>query len=83
MRFLDTRSATAVGPDDLEGSDHDVDVIPTIGYRPMVTTDLDAGWTQLNDPWFSMAPHTKHGGIVSLTKAQYDTVRSADAAAAG
>ena len=59
-----------------------VDVIPSTGYRPMVTTDLDAGWTQLNDPSFSMAPHTKHGGIISLTKAQYDTVRSGDAAAA-
>ena len=59
-----------------------VDVIPSTGYRPMVTTNLDAGWTQLNDPSFSMAPSTKHGGVVSLTKAQYDTVRSADAATA-
>ncbi|MDQ0574111.1 LamG-like jellyroll fold domain-containing protein [Agromyces albus] len=59
-----------------------VDVIPSTGYRPMVTTDLDTGWTQLNDPTFSMAPHTKHGGIISLTKAQYDTVRSADATTA-
>ncbi|MFB2555416.1 cell wall-binding repeat-containing protein [Herbiconiux liangxiaofengii] len=59
-----------------------VDVIPTTGYRPMETTDLDAGWTQLTDPGFSMAPNTKHGGIVSLTKAQYDTVRAADATSA-
>lgn len=56
-----------------------VDVIPTTGYRPMSTTDLDAGWTPLTDPSFSMAPHTKHGGIVSLTKAEYDRVRAADA----
>lgn len=59
-----------------------VDVIPSTGYRPMTTTNLDAGWSQLNDPSFFMAPSTKHGGVVSLTKAQYDTVRSADAAAA-
>ncbi|MGI9823021.1 LamG-like jellyroll fold domain-containing protein [Agromyces sp. Marseille-Q5079] len=59
-----------------------VDVIPSTGYRPMTTTDLDAGWTQLNDPSFSMAPSTKHGGVISLTKAQYDTVRAADASTA-
>lgn len=57
-----------------------VDVIPSTGYKPMSTTDLASGWTQLTDPGFSMAPSTKHGGIVSLTKAQYDTVRAADAA---
>ncbi|UOQ90569.1 hypothetical protein MUN74_06550 [Agromyces endophyticus] len=55
-----------------------VDVIPSTGYRPMSTTNLDAGWTQLTDPGFFMAPSTKHGGVVSLTKAQYDTVRAAD-----
>ncbi|SFR70301.1 Ig-like domain (group 4) [Agromyces sp. CF514] len=59
-----------------------VDVIPSTGYRPMTTTDLDAGWTQLTDPGFFMAPSTKHGGVISLTKAQYDTVRAADASAA-
>ncbi|QHC60198.1 LamG-like jellyroll fold domain-containing protein [Rathayibacter sp. VKM Ac-2760] len=59
-----------------------VDVIPSTGYRPMVTTDLDAGWTQLNDPGFSLAPSTKHGGIVSLTAGQYAEVRAADAASA-
>lgn len=59
-----------------------VDVIPSTGYRPMVTTDLDAGWTQLQDPGFSMAPSTKHGGIVSLTAGQYAEVRAADAASA-
>jgi LPXTG-motif cell wall-anchored protein len=59
-----------------------VDVIPTTGYRPMVTNDLDAGWTQLTAAGFEMAPSTKHGGIVSLTKAQYDTIRAADATSA-
>ncbi len=58
-----------------------VDVIPTTGYRPMTTTDLDAGFTQLIDDQFFMAPSTKHGGIVSLTRGQYDTVRAADAVA--
>ncbi|MGX5697806.1 LamG-like jellyroll fold domain-containing protein [Agromyces soli] len=55
-----------------------VDVIPSTGYRPMTTTNLDAGWTQLTDPGFFMAPSTKHGGVISLTKAQYDEVRAAD-----
>jgi len=59
-----------------------VDVIPSTGYRPMVTNDLDAGWTQLTGPGFEMAPNTKHGGIISLTKAQYDTIRAADATSA-
>jgi Concanavalin A-like lectin/glucanases superfamily/Bacterial Ig-like domain (group 4) len=59
-----------------------VDVIPSTGYRPMTTTDLDSGWTRLDDPSFFMAPSTKHGGVISLTKAQYDTVRAADAASA-
>lgn len=59
-----------------------VDVIPSTGYRPMVTTDLNAGWTQLNNPGFSMAPSTKHGGIISLTAGQYADVRAADAASA-
>ncbi|WP_171013225.1 LamG-like jellyroll fold domain-containing protein [Microbacterium sp. 2FI] len=59
-----------------------VDVIPSTGYRPMQTTDLDAGWSQLVSPGFFMAPSTKHGGVVSLTKAGYDTLREADAASA-
>ncbi|MGA7148104.1 MAG: LamG-like jellyroll fold domain-containing protein [Microbacterium sp.] len=59
-----------------------VDVIPTTGYRPMQTTDLDAGFTQLISSSFYMAPSTKHGGIVGLTKSQYDAIREADAATA-
>jgi len=59
-----------------------VDVIPSTGYRPLQTTDLDAGFTVLNSDEFYMAPHTKHGGIVSLTKSEYDAVRNADASSA-
>ncbi|QJW38724.1 LamG-like jellyroll fold domain-containing protein [Cellulosimicrobium protaetiae] len=59
-----------------------VDVIPSTGYRPMVTSDLDAGWSQLDLTGFSMPPHTKHGGIISLTTAQYDAVRAGDATSA-
>lgn len=59
-----------------------VDVIPSTGYRPMETTNLDAGFTQLVSSSFFMAPSTKHGGIVGLTKAQYDEIREADAATA-
>ncbi|MFC4555780.1 LamG-like jellyroll fold domain-containing protein [Georgenia faecalis] len=75
------------GPAVFKSNDSDrwylyVDVIPTVGYRPMVTTDLDAGWELLTSPDFFMAPSTKHGGVVSLTKAQYDTVRAADAVSA-
>ena len=59
------------------------DVIPSIGYRPLSSTDLDAAepWQMLDSPGFSLAESTKHGGIVGLTKAQYDTVRGADAVA--
>jgi len=67
------------------GEDHwylYVDVIPSTGYRPLETTDLDAGFTLLNSDEFYMAPHTKHGGIISLTKSEYDTIREADATGA-
>ena len=59
-----------------------VDVIPSTGYRPMETTDLDAGWTQLVSSSFSMTPSTKHGGIVPLTRGGYDAIREADATGA-
>ncbi|WP_158685444.1 family 43 glycosylhydrolase [Microbacterium halophytorum] len=58
-----------------------VDVIPSIGYRPMETSDLDAGWTELHSDDFFMTPSTKHGGVISLTKGQYDRIRGADAVA--
>lgn len=55
-----------------------VDVIPSIGYRPMVTTDPDKGFDYLRSDDFYMAPHTKHGGVISLTRAEYDRVAAAD-----
>lgn len=54
-----------------------VDVIPSIGYRPMVTNDLDAGFVPLDDPNFSLAAHTKHGGVTSLTYEEYQRVKAA------
>ncbi|MFP7706646.1 LamG-like jellyroll fold domain-containing protein [Trueperella sp. LYQ141] len=54
------------------------DVIPTVGYKPMVTHDLDAGFQYLNSPDFYMKESTKHGGIIGLTKARYDAIRNAD-----
>ena len=59
-----------------------VDVIPTVGYRPMVSQDLTEGWEPFVSSDFYMAPSTKHGGIIGLTKAQYNTVRQADAVSA-
>ena len=57
-----------------------VDVIPSIGYRPMVTSDPDHGFDYLRDDHFYMAPHTKHGGVMSLSRAEYDRIVAADAA---
>lgn len=57
-----------------------VDVIPSIGYRPMVTSDPDRGFDYLRDDHFYMAPHTKHGGVMSLSRAEYDRIVAADAA---
>ncbi|OZG68135.1 glycoside hydrolase family 43 protein [Bifidobacterium eulemuris] len=59
-----------------------VDVIPSIGYRPMVTTDIDHGFEYLKSDEFDMAPHTKHGGVLSLTRAEYERVLEADRAGA-
>jgi hypothetical protein len=59
-----------------------VDVIPSIGYRPLVTNDLDAGWKYLSADQlskFRMAPHTKHGVVLPLTRQEYDCVRAGDA----
>lgn len=55
-----------------------VDVIPSIGYRPMVTTDPDRGFDYLCSSKFFMTPHTKHGGVMSLTHAEYDRLRVCD-----
>ncbi|WP_228372995.1 glycoside hydrolase family 43 protein [Demequina maris] len=61
-----------------------VDVIPSVGYRPMVSTDLDAEtpWAPLDSPRFSLRASTKHGGVLGLTRAQHDALRAADAEAA-
>ena len=53
-----------------------VDVIPSVGYRPMVTDDLDRGWRPLRDETFSLREHTKHGGVASLTRAEYERLRA-------
>lgn len=54
-----------------------VDVIPDVGYQPMISRDLDSGWEMLNDPDYFLSPHTKHGGVISLSRADYDRVRAA------
>ncbi len=75
------------GPGGFKRNDADewylyVDVIPQIGYQPMVTTNLDQGFTPLDDKTFFMTPSTKHGGILGLTKADYDHIRASDATSA-
>lgn len=54
------------------------------GYNPLVATDLDAEgnpWKALDTADFFLTANTKHGGVVSITKAQYDAIRAADAKA--
>lgn len=55
-----------------------VDVIPSIGYRPMVTLDPDHGFDYLDSPEFKMVPHTKHGGVISLSRDEYDRLLAND-----
>lgn len=83
-QFADGNQSGVEGPAMFKNHNEDkwyayVDVIPSIGYRPMVTTNLDEGFTALDSPDFYMAPSTKHGGMISLTKEMYDAVRAADA----
>jgi hypothetical protein len=61
-----------------------VDVIPSIGYRPLVSTDLDGAtpWASLESSRFSLRAATKHGGVLGLTRALHESLRAADAAAA-
>ena len=59
-----------------------VDDLPTPGYQPMVSTDLDKGWEYLDASDYFLTSYTKHGGVISLTKAQYDALRAADATSA-
>ena len=55
------------------------------GYNMLVADDLDAAdgnvWSVLESDDFHLTANTKHGGIVPLTKAQYDAIRAADALA--
>jgi len=51
-------------------------------YKPMVTSDLNKGWEHLDSSDYYLKPRTKHGGVISLTKAQYDAIRNADAVSA-
>ncbi|BDR55291.1 hypothetical protein KIMH_14020 [Bombiscardovia apis] len=53
-----------------------VDVIPSIGYRPMVSSSPELGFEALQSPDFLMAPHTKHGGVLSLERAEYERLRT-------
>ncbi len=54
-----------------------VDVIPSIGYQPMISRNLDAGFQPLDDPDYFLSPHTKHGGVASLTREEYTRLRDA------
>ena len=51
-------------------------------YQPMVTSDLNQGWEFLDSSDYFLTPKTKHGGVISLTKEQYDAIREADAESA-
>lgn len=53
-----------------------VDVIPSVGYRPMVSDDPDAGFECAPAEDFLLSPHTKHGGVLSLTREEYERLRS-------
>ncbi len=59
-----------------------VDDMPSPGYQPMYTTNLDAGWDYIDSADYFLTGETKHGGVISLTKAQYDALRAADAISA-
>ncbi len=56
-----------------------VDDLPSPGYQPMVSSDLDKGWDYLDSEDYFLTKFTKHGGVISLTKKEYDAVRDADA----
>ncbi len=55
-----------------------VDDMPTPGYMPMITNNLDIGWDKLDSPDYYLRKYTKHGGVISLTKSQYNSIRNAD-----
>lgn len=43
----------------------------------MVAGDIDAGFSYLRSDEFFMAPHTKHGGVLSLSREEYDRLAAA------
>ena len=53
------------------------------GYNLLEADNLDSEnpWSVLKADDYFLTANTKHGGIVSLTKAQYDAIRAADAKA--
>ncbi len=53
------------------------------GYNLLEADNLDSEnpWSILKADDYFLTANTKHGGIVSLTKAQYDAIRAADAKA--
>jgi len=59
-----------------------VDDLPQPGYQPMYTENPDNGWDYLDSSNYFLTSMTKHGGVISLTKAQYDALRDADAVSA-
>ncbi|WP_440322185.1 family 43 glycosylhydrolase, partial [Laedolimicola sp.] len=59
-----------------------VDDMPSPGYQPMISTNLSKGWEYLDSSDYYLTEYTKHGGVISLTKAQYDAIRNADAVSA-
>lgn len=61
-----------------------VDDYPTPGYRPFVSADPPEpdSWLQADQTTggFSLPDNTKHGGVIGLTRVQYDALRAADIA---
>ena len=61
------------------GADDDrqalVAVFPAIGSQPMISHDLDKGWAKLESQDYFLTEHTKHGGVASLTRAEYERLR--------
>ena len=51
------------------------------GYNLLEADNLDSEnpWSVLKADDYFLTANTKHGGVVSLTKAQYDAIRAADA----
>ncbi len=51
-------------------------------YRALSSDHLDEGWTVTDEKDFHTRSRMRHGGVLSLTKAQYDAIRQADASSA-